>query len=61
LVDQEETPEQAAIRELEEETGYHGKVVSSFYTMYNNVGMTNTNNKLIFIEVNVINQIFIFI
>ncbi|CAG8543789.1 8246_t:CDS:2 [Rhizophagus irregularis] len=50
LVDREETPEKAALRELEEETGYHGKIVSSYYTMYSNVGMTNTNNKLIFVE-----------
>ncbi|GBB86426.1 hypothetical protein RclHR1_12870008 [Rhizophagus clarus] len=57
LVDREETPEQAAIRELEEETGYHGKIVSSFYSMYSNVGMTNTNNKLIFVEVDLDDEI----
>ncbi|CAB4429444.1 unnamed protein product [Rhizophagus irregularis] len=57
LVDREETPEKAALRELEEETGYHGKIVSSYYTMYNNVGMTNTNNKLIFVEVDLDDEI----
>ncbi|POG70314.1 NUDIX hydrolase domain-like protein [Rhizophagus irregularis DAOM 181602=DAOM 197198] len=57
LVDREETPEKAALRELEEETGYHGKIVSSYYTMYSNVGMTNTNNKLIFVEVDLDDEI----
>ncbi len=43
LINQGETPEQTALRELTEETGYHGKIVSSSYSMYNDAGMTNTN------------------
>lgn len=41
LIDEGETPEQAAVRELKEETGYEGKVCERSSTLSNQPGMTN--------------------
>jgi ADP-ribose pyrophosphatase len=43
LIDAEETPEQAAVRELYEETGYRGEVVSSSPAVSADPGMTSAN------------------
>jgi len=52
LIDEGETPEQAAIRELEEETGYKSEdVVEVTPTIVCDPGMTNANMKLVVLKV----------
>ncbi|KAH9946397.1 NUDIX hydrolase domain-like protein [Epithele typhae] len=52
LIDKSESPEQAAIRELEEETGLKASaVIGSTPVMVCDPGMTNANMKLVTIEV----------
>ncbi|KAJ4989652.1 NUDIX domain-containing protein [Stagonosporopsis vannaccii] len=51
LIDANETPEQAAVRELYEETGYQGKVVSTSPAVAADPGMTNANMCLCMMEV----------
>lgn len=51
LVDAEESAEQAAVRELKEETGYDGKVISVSPTVAADPGMTSANMKLVMVEV----------
>ncbi|KAH8833477.1 NUDIX hydrolase domain-like protein, partial [Flagelloscypha sp. PMI_526] len=52
LVDQGESPEEAAIRELEEETGYKAtSVLHSTSILASDPGMTNANMKLITLAV----------
>ncbi|POS87858.1 hypothetical protein EPUL_000217, partial [Erysiphe pulchra] len=55
LVDEGETPEQAAIRELKEETGYVGEISISTSIMLNDPGFCNTNLKMIHMTVNMDN------
>lgn len=43
LIDEGETPEQAAVRELKEETGYEGKVCDVSDVLSSQPGMTNAN------------------
>lgn len=43
LIDEGETPEQAAVRELKEETGYEGKVCEHSPTISCQPGMTNAS------------------
>ena len=47
LVDEGETPEQAAVRELKEETGYEGKVCARSPTLSNQPGMTNATHQVL--------------
>ncbi|KAK8132697.1 hypothetical protein PG999_000870 [Apiospora kogelbergensis] len=47
LVDEGETAEQAAIRELKEETGYVAKVAETTPMMFNDPGFCNTNLRMI--------------
>ncbi|KAI1002672.1 hypothetical protein K3495_g5527 [Podosphaera aphanis] len=51
LVDDGETPEQAALRELKEETGYVGELSLSTCIMMNDPGFCNTNLKMIHMTV----------
>ncbi|KAK5103888.1 hypothetical protein LTS08_003310 [Lithohypha guttulata] len=51
LVDADESPEEAAVRELKEETGYDGKVISVSPTVAADPGMTSANMKLVMMEV----------
>ena len=51
LVDQGETPEQAALRELKEETGYQGTVTSTSTLMPKSAGLTTESATVVFCEV----------
>ncbi|KIO22901.1 hypothetical protein M407DRAFT_244997 [Tulasnella calospora MUT 4182] len=52
LIDEGETPEAAAIRELEEETGYKvDQVIESSPLLVSDPGMTNANMKLVVVKV----------
>jgi 8-oxo-dGTP pyrophosphatase MutT (NUDIX family) len=51
LVDEGETAEQAAIRELREETGYVGVVTETSPIMYNDAGFCNTNLRMVHVSI----------
>lgn len=51
LVDGSESPEDAAVRELKEETGYEGKVLSVSPTIVSDPGLTTANMQLAVVEV----------
>lgn len=51
LIDEGETPEQAALRELKEETGYVGTVRSVSPIVFADAGMTNANMVTVFVDV----------
>ncbi|KDQ60555.1 hypothetical protein JAAARDRAFT_125146 [Jaapia argillacea MUCL 33604] len=52
LIDEGETAEQAAIRELKEETGYVGdKIMESSPVIFSDPGMTTANMKLVAVNV----------
>jgi len=51
LIDDGESPETAALRELTEETGYHGRVVAVSPAVYNTPGMTDESAFLVEIEI----------
>ncbi|ORY70175.1 ADP-ribose pyrophosphatase [Pseudomassariella vexata] len=52
LIDADETPDQAAIRELKEETGYEtAKVLDVSPTVAADPGLTNANMQLVMVEV----------
>ncbi|KAF2721445.1 hypothetical protein K431DRAFT_284821 [Polychaeton citri CBS 116435] len=51
LIDAGETPEQAAVRELKEETGYEGKVIDVSPTIVADPGLTNANMQMVTVEV----------
>ncbi|KAJ9630655.1 hypothetical protein H2203_001178 [Taxawa tesnikishii (nom. ined.)] len=52
LIDEGETPEEAAVRELKEETGYEGKVLDCSPTIVSDPGLTTANMQMVTIEVN---------
>ncbi|GLB35211.1 putative Nudix hydrolase family protein [Lyophyllum shimeji] len=57
LIDEGETPEQAAIRELEEETGYKADgVIEATPVVVTDPGMTNANMKLVVVNVTLPDQ-----
>lgn len=51
LVDANESPEEAAVRELREETGYAGNILSVSPTIASDPGMTTANMQLAMVEV----------
>ncbi|KYK57986.1 ADP-ribose pyrophosphatase [Drechmeria coniospora] len=52
LMDAGETPEQAAVRELKEETGYVGEAVEMSPVMFNDPGFCNTNLRMVHVRIN---------
>ncbi|CAJ0648032.1 7239_t:CDS:10 [Entrophospora sp. SA101] len=58
FIDKGETPEQAALRELYEETGYKGKVITKVSpAMFSDVGITDGCVKLVLVEVDLDDEI----
>ncbi|KAG6005307.1 hypothetical protein E4U21_000282 [Claviceps maximensis] len=51
LVDAGESAEEAAVRELREETGYIGVVTERTPIMYNDPGFCNTNLRMVHVEI----------
>ncbi|KAL2140116.1 hypothetical protein VTI28DRAFT_4231 [Corynascus sepedonium] len=51
LIDEGETPEQAAVRELKEETGYVAEVLETSPIMFNDPGFCNTNLRMVHVTV----------
>ncbi|KAF1344632.1 NUDIX hydrolase domain-like protein [Delphinella strobiligena] len=55
LVDQGESPKEAALRELKEETGYIGEVIEGQLgltpTFFNDPGFTNTNTNMVHVKI----------
>ncbi|KAM0277501.1 hypothetical protein ACHAQH_005779 [Verticillium albo-atrum] len=51
LVDAGETAEQAAVRELKEETGYVGVASETSPVMFNDPGFCNTNTKMVHVTI----------
>ncbi|KAK4171555.1 putative ADP-ribose pyrophosphatase [Triangularia setosa] len=51
LIDEGETAEEAAVRELKEETGYVCEVIESSPVMFNDPGFTNTNLKMVHVSI----------
>ncbi|KAJ5107829.1 hypothetical protein N7456_004504 [Penicillium angulare] len=51
LIDAGETPEQCAVRELKEETGYVGVAEQTSPVMYNDPGFCNTNLNMVHVQV----------
>jgi len=56
LIDEGETAEECALRELKEETGYVGKIVEGGFgvgpIIWNDPGFCNTNLRMIRVEIN---------
>jgi ADP-ribose pyrophosphatase len=51
LIDGDETPEEAAVREMKEETGYEGMILETSPTVAADPGLTNATLKLVMVEV----------
>ncbi|KAI0125286.1 NUDIX domain-containing protein [Xylariales sp. AK1849] len=51
LVDEGETAEEAAVRELKEETGYVGKATDTTPMMFNDPGFCNTNLRMVHVSI----------
>ncbi|MCJ1475953.1 hypothetical protein MMC13_004617 [Lambiella insularis] len=52
LIDEGESPQEAAVRELREETGYEGEVLDCSPTIVADPGLTDANMQMVTIEVN---------
>ena len=51
IVDDGETPEQAALREMREETGYHGMIRRVFPAAYNSPGLSSERVHVVCMEI----------
>ncbi|KAL8417244.1 hypothetical protein RB596_007384 [Gaeumannomyces avenae] len=51
LMDAGETPEECAVRELREETGYVGKATETSPVMFNDPGFCNTNLRMVHVSI----------
>ncbi len=51
LIDAGETPQTSALRELREETGYHGRIVSLTPPAYNSPGLTSETVNVVCLEI----------
>ncbi|KAJ4356153.1 uncharacterized protein N0V89_004183 [Didymosphaeria variabile] len=51
LIDEKETPKEASLRELHEETGYRGEVINLSPTIVSDPGMSTANMQLATVEV----------
>ncbi|AAS51577.1 ADL342Wp [Eremothecium gossypii ATCC 10895] len=51
LIDEGETLEEAVARELREETGYSGRIVTTSAILFNDPGFTNTNLRMVTVEI----------
>ena len=52
LIDRGETPDEAALRELYEETGYRGETSDTSAVLWSDPGLTNANFRLVTININ---------
>jgi ADP-ribose pyrophosphatase len=53
LIDEGETVEEAAVREMKEETGYEGRILSTSPVVSSDPGMTNATLQLVMMEVEI--------
>lgn len=51
LIDNDESPEETALRELKEETGYIGRIKDSTIPVFSSPGLTGESVSLVFMEV----------
>lgn len=56
LIDPNETIESTAVRELVEETGYHGTYVKQSPPVFSDPGLTNANMVLVWLDVDLTNE-----
>jgi ADP-ribose pyrophosphatase len=56
LVDEDETPEEAAVREMKEETGYDARILESGPVVASDPGLTNATLQLVMVEVQLNNE-----
>ena len=57
LIDGDEKPEQTAVRELKEETGYVGEVIKATELMYCDPGLSSANMKAVYVKIDMNNSV----
>lgn len=56
LIDPNESIENTAVRELKEETGYHGEVTRQSITLFSDPGLTNANMALVTVKIDMTDE-----